>query len=96
MVVAGLRSVLTCVDPKQLSKDFAGVYSMQRCCATCPQMLIRAVKRRISQLCFFDGPMFAQAVDFTLAKRWRDGFVFTDLLQIVTVCQSSPRGESIC
>ena len=81
MVVAGLRSVLTCVDPKQLSKDFAGRIFDATLLCDLPADVDPCGENGEFHSFAFDGPMFAQAVDFTLGETVaRDGFVFTDLL----------------
>ena len=81
MVVAGLRSVLTCVDPKQLSKDFAGRIFDATLLRDLPADVDPCGENGEFHSFAFDGPMFAQAVDFTLGETVaRDGFVFTDLL----------------
>ena len=81
MVAAGLRSVLTCVDPKQLSKDFAGRIFDATLLRDLPADVDPCGENGEFHSFAFDGPMFAQAVDFTLGETVaRDGFVFTDLL----------------
>ena len=81
MVTAGLRSVLTCVDPKQLSKDFAGRIFDATLLRDLPADVDPCGENGEFHSFAFDGPMFAQAVDFTLGETVaRDGFVFTDLL----------------
>ena len=81
MVTAGLRSVLTCVDPKQLSKDFAGRIFDATLLCDLPADVDPCGENGEFHSFAFDGPMFAQAVDFTLGETVaRDGFVFTDLL----------------
>ena len=81
MVVAGLRSVLTCVDPKQLSKDFAERIFDATLLRDLPADVDPCGENGEFHSFAFDGPMFAQAVDFTLGETVaRDGFVFTDLL----------------
>ncbi len=81
MVTAGLRSVLTCVDPKQLSKDFAGRIFDATLLRDLPADVDPCGENGEFHSFAFDGPMFAQAVDFTFGETVaRDGFVFTDLL----------------
>ena len=81
MVTAGLRSVLTCVDPTQLSKDFAGRIFDATLLRDLPADVDPCGENGEFHSFAFDGPMFAQAVDFTLGETVaRDGFVFTDLL----------------
>lgn len=81
MVAAGLRSVLTCVDPKQLSKDFAGRIFDATLLPDLSADVDPCGENGEFHSFAFDGPMFAQAVDFTLGETVeREGFVFTDLI----------------
>ena len=80
MVTAGLRSVLTCVDPKQLSKDFAGRIFDATLLRDLPADVDPCGENGEFHSFAFDGHMFAQAVDFTLGETVeRGGFVFSDL-----------------
>ena len=81
MVANGLRSVLTCVDPKQLDKKFAGRIFDATLLRDLPAGVDPCGENGEFHSFAYDGPMFAQAVTFTLGETVeRDRFVFTDLL----------------
>lgn len=81
MVANGLRSVLTCVDPKQLPATFAGRIFDATLLRDLPAGVDPCGENGEFHSFAYDGPMFAQAVTFTLGETVeRDGFVFTDLL----------------
>lgn len=81
MAANGLKSVLTCVDPKQLPATFAGRIFDATLLRDLPAGVDPCGENGEFHSFAFDGPMFAQPVAFTLGETVeRDGFVFTDLL----------------
>lgn len=81
MVAAGLKSVLTCVNPKQLSAEFAGRIFDATLLRDLPEDVDPCGENGEFHSFAFEGPMFAQKVDLTIGETVvRDGFVFTDLV----------------
>ena len=81
MLAAGLKSVLTCVNPKQLPKAFAGRTFDAALLRDLPQDVDPCGENGEFHSFAFAGPMFAQPIPFTIGETVeRDGFVFTDLL----------------
>jgi diphthamide synthase (EF-2-diphthine--ammonia ligase) len=81
MVDAGVRAFLTCVDPAQLPREFAG----RRFDAELLQDLPRGVdpcgERGEFHTFAVEGPMFARPIHVEVGETVeREGFVFTDLL----------------
>jgi uncharacterized protein (TIGR00290 family) len=81
MVDSGLRARITCVDPKQLSEEFAGrIYDAS---------FLEDISKNVDPCgengefhsFAFDGPMFRYPIHISLGDIvQRDGFVFADLL----------------
>ena len=81
MVAVGLKSVLTCVNPKQLPKEFAGRTFDAALLRDLPQDVDPCGENGEFHSFAFAGPMFAQPIPFTIGETVeRDGFVFTDLV----------------
>jgi uncharacterized protein (TIGR00290 family) len=81
MVDAGLRAVVTCVDPKQLPELFAGRLYDAQLLADLPPGVDPCGERGEFHTFCFDGPMFAFEIPVQLGKTVsRDGFCFTDLV----------------
>ena len=81
MLAAGLKSVLTCVNPKQLPKEFAGRTFDAALLRDLPQDVDPCGENGEFHSFAFAGPMFAQPIPFTIGETVeRDGFVFTDLV----------------
>ena len=84
MLDGGLRAVLTCVDPKQLSASFAGRPYDHGLLADLPPEVDPCGERGEFHTFCLDGPMFASAIAVEVGDTvCRDGFCFTDLLQRV-------------
>ncbi|MEX2526685.1 MAG: ATP-binding protein [Gemmatimonadota bacterium] len=80
MVAGGLRSVLTCVDPKQLSPDFLGREFNQAFLDDLPPGVDPCGERGEFHSFVFAGPMFQAPLQVTLGRRVeRDGFHFVDV-----------------
>jgi len=81
MVQAGLRAVITCVDPKKLSGSFAGKIYDESFLNMLPAGIDPCGEYGEFHSFVFDGPMFHRAVKFNPGETVkRDGFIFADLL----------------
>lgn len=80
MVDAGVRARITCIDPKQLSGDFAGRRFDSRLLNDLPAHVDPCGENGEFHTFVTDGPMFAHEVPVIVGETIeRDGFVFTDL-----------------
>jgi len=81
MVEAGLRAVISCLDPKKISAEFAGRIYDAFFLDQLPAGVDLCGEYGEFHSFAFDGPMFNPAVKFTVGETVaRDGFVFADLL----------------
>ena len=81
MLTDGLRAVLTCVDPKQLSETFAGRAYDAALLSDLPPAVDPCGERGEFHTFCFDGPMFVNEIDVHVGETVsRDGFCFTDLV----------------
>ncbi|MEN8181701.1 MAG: ATP-binding protein [Myxococcota bacterium] len=81
MVRAGLRAWITCVDPRQIPRRFAGRRFDAELLADLPEHVDPCGERGEFHTFAFEGPMFGEPVGVRLGETLeRDGFVFTDLL----------------
>jgi uncharacterized protein (TIGR00290 family) len=80
MVESGLRSVLTCVNPKHLDRSFAGRQFDRSLLDDLPAGVDKCGERGEFHSFAWDGPMFNHPVAITVGEVVdRDGFVFADL-----------------
>jgi uncharacterized protein (TIGR00290 family) len=80
MVDSGLRSVLTCVNPKQLDRSFAGRQFDRSLLADLPAGVDKCGERGEFHSFAWDGPAFARPIDVRVGDIVeRDGFVFADI-----------------
>lgn len=80
MVESGLRSVLTCVNPKQLDRSFAGRQFDRALLADLPASVDKCGERGEFHSFAYDGPMFSRPLAVTVGDVVdRDGFVFADV-----------------
>jgi len=80
MIVGGLRARITCVDPRQLDRSFAGRDFDARLLRELPASVDPCGERGEFHTFAYDGPMFAHAIPIETGMTIeRDGFVFTDL-----------------
>jgi uncharacterized protein (TIGR00290 family) len=80
MLAAGLGAVLTCVDPKQLDRRFAGRTYDGRLLSELPASVDPCGERGEFHTFCFGGPMFKEPIPITIGETVdRDGFVFADL-----------------
>lgn len=80
MIDAGVRAVVTCVDPKQLSPSFAGRTFDHRFLDDLPTGVDPCGENGEFHTCVLAGPMFQQPIRATAGEVIeRDGFCFADL-----------------
>jgi uncharacterized protein (TIGR00290 family) len=80
MIEGGLRSVLTCVNPKHLDRSFAGRQFNRALLDDLPSSVDRCGERGEFHSFAWDGPMFNRPVAIQVGKVVdRDGFVFADV-----------------
>lgn len=80
MLNAGVRAVLTCVDPKQLSPSFAGRFYDAALLADLPRSVDPCGERGEFHTFCCGGPMFVREVPIESSDRvCRDGFWFADV-----------------
>jgi uncharacterized protein (TIGR00290 family) len=81
MLAGGLRAVLTCVDPRQLSERFAGRLYDESLLADLPPGIDPCGERGEFHTFCFAGPMFDREIAVEVGDTvLRDGFCFVDLL----------------
>ena len=81
MIATGLRARLTCIDPKVLSRDFAGREFDAALLADLPSGVDPCGENGEFHSFVYDGPMFQKPIPVTAGEILeRDGFVFADLL----------------
>ena len=91
MIAAGLRAVITCVDPQQLPVSFAGREFSEQFLADLPKHVDPCGERGEFHTFAFDGPMFEKPVRVEIGTILeRDGFGYADLLP-----QAEPREASL-
>ena len=80
MIAAGVRARITCLNPRYLSRAFAGREFDSALLADLPPGVDRCAERGEFHTCAYAGPMFAAPIPIeTGMVVERDGFVFTDL-----------------
>jgi uncharacterized protein (TIGR00290 family) len=83
MVVGGLRAVITCLDPKQISKDFIGREYNESFLNDLPEGVDPCGENGEFHSFVFAGPMFKKQVEISMGNIvQRDGFVFIDVVEI--------------
>ncbi len=91
MVDNGLKAHLTCIDPRQLSREFAGRRFDHELLQALPETVDPCGERGEFHTFVFEGPMFSAPIPVaTGAIVERDGFVFMDLLPKVQEAASEP------
>ena len=82
MMAAGLKAVLTCVDPTQLAGSFVGRQFDAELLADLPRQVDPCGERGEFHTFCYDGPMFARAIPVQVGEIVaRDGFCFADVTQ---------------
>lgn len=80
MVAAGLRSIVTCVDPAQMPAHFLGRIFDARLLDDLPRQVDPCGENGEFHSFCYDGPMFAQPVAVNAGEQvTRDGFRFVEL-----------------
>jgi uncharacterized protein (TIGR00290 family) len=80
MVESGLKSVLTCVNPKHLDRSFAGRQFDRGLLDDLPKGVDRCGERGEFHSFAWDGPMFNRPITIKVGEVVdRDGFVFADV-----------------
>jgi uncharacterized protein (TIGR00290 family) len=80
MIAGGLRARITCVNPKQLDRRFAGREFDAQLLEELPPSVDACGERGEFHSFAYDGPMFSRPIPIeTGVTVERDGFVFTDL-----------------
>ena len=83
MLAAGLRAVLTCVDPKQLDPRFAGRTYEARLLEELPPGVDPCGENGEFHTCCYAGPMFEHSLAVEVgAVVERDGFTFADVREV--------------
>jgi uncharacterized protein (TIGR00290 family) len=83
MIAAGVRAVLTCVDPRVLPAEFAGRSFDETLLAELPDGVDPCGEHGEFHTFVWDGPGFRAPIDIELgAVVHRDGFVFRDVLAV--------------
>jgi uncharacterized protein (TIGR00290 family) len=81
MLASGLRAVVTCIDPRALSADFAGRRFDSAFLDALPESADPCGERGEFHTFACAGPMFASEIDVRVGDIVeRDGFVFADVL----------------
>lgn len=81
MIDAGVVTVVTCVDPKQLPRSFAGRTFDHAFLADLPQGVDPCGENGEFHTCVLDGPMFREPLHAAVGEVvTRDGFCFADLI----------------
>jgi uncharacterized protein (TIGR00290 family) len=84
MLGAGMRAVVTCVDPKQLDGAFVGLEFDQDFLARLPASVDPCGERGEFHTFCYAGPMFAHPIPVRRGEQVvRDGFHFADLLMCI-------------
>lgn len=80
MLAAGIRAVLTCVDPSQLASEFAGRQFDEALLADLPESVDPCGENGEFHTFVYDGPGFSSPIDIEVGEVVeRGGFVFCDL-----------------
>ncbi len=86
MIQGGLKAVITCVDPKQLSGDFAGRCYDQEFLDDLPAGVDPCGENGEFHSFVFDAPMFKERIAVSVGhKVERDGFIFVDVSPVKSV-----------
>ena len=81
MLSGGLEAILTCIDPRQLDRSFAGRPFDEALLAELPPSVDPCGERGEFHTMCHAGPMFAHPIDVTIGVIVeRDGFVFADVI----------------
>ena len=88
MIAAGLQARITCLDPRQVPRDFAGRAFDESLLEALPGHVDRCGEQGEFHTFAWAGPMFSHPVPVEQGETVeRDGFVFTDLLPAGTTVE---------
>ena len=81
LIENGIKTVITCVDSKQISEDFAGKEYDQHFLESLPESADPCGENGEFHSFVYDGPMFKEAIKITVGETIHKGqFVFADVL----------------
>ena len=81
MIASGLRTLITCIDPKKMPKTLVGVEFNETFLRLLPKTVDPCGENGEFHSFVFDGPMFKQKIAVCVGDIVeRDGFVFADVL----------------
>jgi len=81
MVASGLKTILSCVDPKQIDRRFAGRHYDLELLAQLPTSADPCGENGEFHTFVYDGPMFKQTIPVQVGEQIeRGGFVYCDIL----------------
>lgn len=91
MIAAGLRAVLTCVDPRQIGPEFVGRSFDEALLADLPSTVDPCGERGEFHTFCHAGPMFDAPVEIAVGERVeRDGYRFIDLVESPNRARRTP------
>ncbi len=81
MIDSGLRTVITCVDPRKIPEDFSGKEFTHDFLDSLPEGTDPCGENGEFHSFVFDGPMFKEQIDIVVGEVvTRDNFVFADVM----------------
>lgn len=83
MVAAGVKAVVTCLDPRKMPREFAGRQFDAKFLAELPEGVDRCGENGEFHTFAWDGPAFSHPVAVRVGETVeREGFVFTDVVAV--------------
>lgn len=83
MISGGLKTVITCIDPKQISKEFVGKELDESFLSKLPKNIDPCGENGEFHSFVFDGPMFKEKIEIRVGDIvQRDNFIFADILLV--------------
>lgn len=80
MIAGGLKTIITCVDPRQLDKSFVGREYTERFLSELPETVDPCGEYGEFHSFVYDAPIFTNPIDVEVTEVVeRDGFVFVDV-----------------
>jgi diphthamide synthase (EF-2-diphthine--ammonia ligase) len=96
MLAAGVRAVLTCVDPNVLPTEFCGRPFDESLLADLPDTVDPCGERGEFHTFVWDGPGFSSPIDIEVGEIVRrDGFVFADVVTAPAACRAGDDRRSV-
>ncbi|MBL1293742.1 MAG: adenine nucleotide alpha hydrolase [Thiotrichales bacterium] len=81
MVSGGLKAIISCVDPKQCPKEFAGREYNMELLADLPSSVDPCGENGEFHTFVFDAPIYSKAIDIRVGEIIeRNGFIFADIV----------------